>query len=119
MDIDDATTVAACQLFSLACACEGEDVYAQKLKADGYEMGKRLGFYEPSSNRSIGIHDPSDLYRWKAHIAWGVYNWMRSVNEFTRLMKSRQPNVQKSACIPLPTIANRRATFSNNPWRQG
>lgn len=76
------TSVAACQLFSLACACECDDAYAQELKTDGYEMGKRLGFADPSSNGPITTPDQLDAHRWKAHIAWGEYNWLRSVRDF-------------------------------------
>lgn len=78
-NVDDVTTVVASQMFSLACACEGEDVYAQELKIDGYEMGKRLGIFESRRDRTVGLTDPPDVYRWKAHAAWGVYNWLRSV----------------------------------------
>lgn len=75
-DVDDVRTVAASQIFSLACACEGNDGLAQDLKKDGYEMGVRLGLVVPPKAASP---EPFDVQRWKAHVAWGVYNWLREV----------------------------------------
>lgn len=78
-DVDDLTTTAAAQLLSLACACEGEDAIAQDLKVTGYGMAQRLGLFNTSA-----VNDPmasgefsAPLQRWRAHVAWGVYNWLR------------------------------------------
>lgn len=81
-DMDDATTAVAAQLLSLACACEGEDALAQDLSDAGYEMCKRLGLFSAPAAQSaslVGGHSARSR-RWRAHIAWGVYNWLRQVS---------------------------------------
>jgi hypothetical protein len=90
-DVDDATTAVAAQLLSLACACEGEDALAQDLSDAGYEMCKRLGLFsapaaESASLRPVpaGGHSARSR-RWRAHIAWGVYNWLRQVPAITHI----------------------------------
>lgn len=81
-DVDDATTAVAAQLLSLACACEGEDALAHDLSDAGYEMCKRLGLFSAPAAQSapvaVGGHSARSR-RWRAHIAWGVYNWLRQV----------------------------------------
>ena len=76
-DVDDTRTVAATQLFSLACACEGNDGLAQELKMEGYDMGIRLGLFEVYRESPTASPEARNLQRWKAHVAWGVYNWLR------------------------------------------
>ena len=64
---------------SLACACEGEDTTAKDLSDGGYGMGKRLGlFSSPDQGHVAAIGGYSALSRrWRAHVAWGIYNWLR------------------------------------------
>jgi len=78
-DVDGVTTAVAAQLLSLACACEGEDALAQDLSDAGYEMCKRLGLFSaPAAQSAVGGHSALSR-RWRAHIAWGIYNWLRQV----------------------------------------
>ena len=81
-DVDDATTAVAAQLLSLACACEGEDAIAQDLSDAGYEMCKRLGLFSAPEAPVVAAGGHSALSRrWRAHIAWGVYSWLRQVHQ--------------------------------------
>ena len=87
-DVDDATTAIAAQLLGLAYACDGEDALAQDLSVASYEMCKRLGLLRApdaqtsqsasSTPAAAGGHSALSR-RWRAHIAWGVFNCLRQV----------------------------------------
>jgi hypothetical protein len=77
--IDDTTTIAATQILSLACACEGDDTLAQELSSAGYEMSKRLGLFGAQDNHVTVESESVESRRWRAHVAWGEYNWLRQV----------------------------------------
>ncbi|KAF9775291.1 hypothetical protein IL306_006615 [Fusarium sp. DS 682] len=76
---DDLVTLAAINIFSLACFFHGNDKLAKELLNAGRHMGKRLGLY------GVPLDSPSclafqelldDLIRMTAHIAWSTYNWL-------------------------------------------
>ncbi|KAF5542980.1 conidial development fluffy [Fusarium mexicanum] len=76
---DDLVTLAAINIFSLACFFHGDDKLARELLAAGRHMGKRLGLYGAPLNSpsSLAFQDlPDDVIRMTAHVAWSTYNWM-------------------------------------------
>lgn len=125
-DVDDATTAVAAQLLSLACACEGEDALAQDLSNAGYEMCKRLGLLSPSAAQSasstpVTVGDHSALSRrWRAHIAWGIYNWLRQVpyHHLHQTALDRVANWRQSPCIPLSATSSCQPSQATYTWRR-
>ena len=126
-DVDDATTAVAAQLLSLACACEGEDALAQHLSDAGYEMCKRLGLFSPLAARSAqsaslapdAVGDHSALSRrWRAHIAWGVYNWLRQVpyHHLHRMALDRVANWRQSSRFPLSAASSCQPSRATYTW---
>jgi hypothetical protein len=79
-NIDDTTTVAAAHVLSLACACEGDDALAQELSNAGYEMSKRLSLFGAQDGHVAAGFESNEMRRWRAHVAWGEYNWLRQVS---------------------------------------
>ncbi|KAG7421801.1 hypothetical protein Forpe1208_v000184 [Fusarium oxysporum f. sp. rapae] len=76
---DDLVTLAAINIFSLACFFHGNDKLAKELLAAGRHMGKRLGLYGVplDSPSSLAFQElPDDLVRMTAHVAWSTYNWL-------------------------------------------
>ncbi|RYC81304.1 hypothetical protein BFJ63_vAg15801 [Fusarium oxysporum f. sp. narcissi] len=76
---DDLVTLAAINIFSLACFFHGNDKLAKELLAAGRHMGRRLGLYDVplDSPSSLAFQElPDDLVRMTAHVAWSTYNWL-------------------------------------------
>jgi hypothetical protein len=76
---DDLVTLAAINIFSLACFFHGNDKLAKELLAAGRRMGRRLGLYGVplDSPSSLAFQElPDDLVRMTAHVAWSTYNWL-------------------------------------------
>ncbi|KAF5628904.1 conidial development fluffy [Fusarium sp. NRRL 52700] len=76
---DDLVTLAAINIFSLACFFHGDDKLARELLAAGRHMGKRLGLYGAPLNSpsSLAFQElPDDVIRMTAHVAWSTYNWI-------------------------------------------
>lgn len=82
-DVDDVTTVAGTQILSLACACEGDDDLAKSVRNGGYAMSMRLGLFNPPGDSIADGAEPAKSFRWRAHVAWGEYNWLRQVIIFS------------------------------------
>lgn len=74
---DNILTVAASQLLSLACACEGDDVSAQSLNDAGYQMGERLGLLGGTRGPERTSQGSLAHLRSRAQVAWGLFNWLR------------------------------------------
>ena len=126
-EVDDATTAVAAQLLSLACACEGEDALAQDLSDAGYEMCKRLGLFSPPAAQSaqgaslapVVVGDHSALSRrWRAHIAWGIYNWLRQVPycHLHQTVLDRLANWRQSPCFPLSAASSCQPSRATYTW---
>jgi hypothetical protein len=79
-NVDDSSTVAAAHILSLACACEGDDALAQELSNAGYEMSKRLSLFDAQDGHVAAGSESVEMRRWRAHVAWGEYNWLRHVS---------------------------------------
>ena len=76
---DSLTSVAAMQIFSLACSTQGKDDLAVRLAKDGRSMAERLELFSVMKSESMSTHIDAmspDLKRASAHTAWGVYNWL-------------------------------------------
>ena len=119
-DVDGVTTAVAAQLLSLACACEGEDALAQDLSDAGYEMCKRLGLFSaPAAQSAVGGHSALSR-RWRAHIAWGIYNWLRQVpcHHLHQTVLGRVANWRQSPCIPLSAATGCESTRATYTWRR-
>ena len=88
-DLDDVTTVAGTQILSLACACEGDDDLAKSVRNGGYEMSMRLGLFNPPGDSIVDGAESAKSCRWRAHVAWGEYNWLRQVKNFSDIRRSK------------------------------
>lgn len=125
-DVDDVKTAVAAQLLSLACACEGEDALAQHLSDAGYKMCKRLGLLSPPAAQSassipVAVGDHSALSRrWRAHIAWGIYNWLRQVpyHHPHQTVLDQVANWGQPPCIPLSAASRRQPSRATYTWQR-
>lgn len=75
----NALHVAASQLLSLGCACNGSDRLAQYFKWEGAALAQRLGLFNilPNGDRSSVYKQwPRDQLVSTSQIAWGAFNWV-------------------------------------------
>jgi len=77
---DCALTVAACMILALGLVCDGEDRLGLMFKREGLALGIRLRLFGiRKSAREIAEDESAfaNVYRGNAHIAWGVYCFIR------------------------------------------
>jgi hypothetical protein len=72
------TTLAAAELMSLGCQCNGEDAVGYEFLNAGRRMAQELGLMDvpPGSDRLPNLANKSE--QWisaSSHVAWGAYNW--------------------------------------------
>lgn len=78
-DADSTSTVAGCMLLSLALACDGLDTLSGVFRNRGHSMAKRLRLFDVvKSPKEVEQEEKlsSNERVWRAHVAWGAYNWL-------------------------------------------
>lgn len=76
-DMGGVDVVAACQILSLARACEGDDAQSSTFTTMGVDASERLGLFDAPVNQGSEHHHSPDQQRSRAYAAWGLYSYLR------------------------------------------